>query len=73
MDAAREYWEAVEAGDPETVADAERRFGVRRRYDPVAEVPATLYHRLIELTPPDQREALIDEMVQRRPEVFEQR
>jgi hypothetical protein len=69
----RSYWEAVEAGDPSTVADAEERFGARRRHDAVAEVPGPLLNRLVELTPADQREQLIDEIVRRRPREMEQR
>jgi hypothetical protein len=73
MDAQREYVEALIDGDPETLACEEQWPGARRRHDPVATTPATLLHRLVEQAPEDRREALIDEMVARRPEVFEQR
>jgi hypothetical protein len=43
----------------------------RRRYDAVAECPATLLHKLVEMAPAERRDALIEEMVTRRPEVFE--
>jgi hypothetical protein len=68
MDAELSYWEAVEAGDPETVADAEERFGLRCRHDPVAEWPSDRLHELIE-----QRPDLLPELQRRRPREVEQR
>jgi hypothetical protein len=40
-----------------------------RHHDPVGDCPATLLHKLIEMAPPERRDALIAEIVARRPEV----
>lgn len=66
MDAAREYWDAVEAGDPETIADAKARVGPRRN-DPVADWPSD---RLDELAA--QRPDLLPEIIRRRGEELTQ-
>ncbi len=63
----RDYWEAVEAGDPDTIADAEERLGVRRRYDPVGEWPSERLGELVE-----QRPELLPELIRRRPRECEQ-
>jgi hypothetical protein len=66
MDAAREYWAAVAAGDPETIADAMDRFGPRR-YDMVGCWPSD---RLDELAA--KRPDLLPELIRRRPSEVQQ-
>jgi hypothetical protein len=64
MDA--EYLDAMEAGDPDTVADAERLLGIRR-YDMVGCWPSDRLPELIE-----QRPDLLPELMRRRPRECEQ-
>jgi hypothetical protein len=64
MDA--EYLAAMEAGDPDTVADAERLLGIRR-HDMVGTWPSDRLHELIEARPD-----LVPELIRRRPRECEQ-
>jgi hypothetical protein len=62
----RSYWEAVEAGDPETIADAKQRLGIRH-HDPVGDWPSDRLGELIE-----QRPDLLPELRRRRPSEVQQ-
>ncbi len=56
----REYWDAVEAGDEATVADAMDRLGIRR-HDMVGTWPSDRLDELIKARPD-----LLPELIRRR-------
>jgi hypothetical protein len=61
VDAAREYAKLLADGDPETIADAEQRLGIRH-HDAVGSWPSEKLGELIE-----QRPDLLPELRRRRP------
>jgi hypothetical protein len=57
----RDYWDAIDAGDPETTADAMDRLGMRH-HDAVGTWPGDRLDELIERRPD-----LLPELMRRRP------
>lgn len=62
----RDHFDALEAGDPEVIADAEHPLGIRRN-DPVGDWPGDKLHLLIEARPD-----LLGELIRRRPSEVQQ-